>query len=186
MKTNPPLLSQLPTLVNLVQYQAEHQPHQLAYRFLSDGVTESAQLTYQKLDRQARAIAAYLQSVTKPGERALMLYPPGLEFITAFLGCLYAQVIAVPIYPPRSNHHLARFTSVIEDSQATLILTTSSLLEKITTKYAQFFEELRLTKVHLATTENLAPSLALNWREPILDQDTLAFFQYTSGSTGSP
>ncbi|MEQ9355861.1 AMP-binding protein [Coleofasciculus chthonoplastes] len=179
-------LSQVPTLVNLVRYQAQHQPHKLAYRFLSDGVTESDQLTYQELDRQACAIAAYLQSITKPGERALMLYPPGLEFITAFLGCLYAQVIAVPIYPPRSNHHLARFTSVIKDSQATLILTTTSILEKVKNKYSSFFEELRLTEVKWVITENLAASLARDWQETIIDKDILAFLQYTSGSTGTP
>ncbi len=179
-------LSQVPTLVNLVRYQAQHQPHKLAYRFLSDGVTESDQITYQELDRQACAIAAYLQSIAKPGERALMLYPPGLEFITAFLGCLYAQVIAVPIYPPRSNHHLARFTSVIKDSQATLILTTPSILEKVKNKYSSFFEELRLTEVKWVITENIAASLAVDWQEPILDKDIIAFLQYTSGSTGTP
>jgi len=179
-------LSQVPTLVNLVRYQAQHQPHKLAYRFLSDGVTESDQLTYQELDRQACAIAAYLQSIAKPGERALMLYPSGLEFITAFLGCLYAQVIAVPIYPPRSNHHLARFTSVIKDSQATLILTTSSILGQIKKQYSQLFEQLRLTEVRWVTTENIAASLAIDWQETILTQDTLAFLQYTSGSTGTP
>ena len=100
MMTTPNSAAQISTLVDLVQDHAKNQPDKIAYRFLSDGVNESDQLTYQALDQKARAIAAQFQSIAKPGDRALMLYAPGIEFVTAFLGCLYAQIIAVPIYPP--------------------------------------------------------------------------------------
>jgi acyl-CoA synthetase (AMP-forming)/AMP-acid ligase II len=83
--------------------RASHQPEEIVYTFLLDGETESDWLTYQVLDRQARAIAATLQSYQTMGERALLLYPPGLEFVAAFFGCLYAGVVAVPVYPPRRD-----------------------------------------------------------------------------------
>ncbi len=80
------------TLLDIISYRGQSQPDKLAYIFLQNGETESGSLTYGELDKQARAIASHLQSMR--GERALLLYPSGLEFITAFFGCLYAGVIA--------------------------------------------------------------------------------------------
>src|SRR3712207_9139080 len=82
------------TFVDLLRYRAQHQSEQTAYTFLLDGETEVHRLTYQELDIQARAIASQLQCLNAIGSRALLLYPPGLEFITAFFGCLYAGVVA--------------------------------------------------------------------------------------------
>ncbi len=65
------------------------------------------------------------------GERALLLYPPGIEFISVFFGCLYAGVIAVPAYPPRRNQKLSRLQSIATDAQAKIALTNSSVLMKI-------------------------------------------------------
>src|SRR5262245_4858117 len=88
------------TLVDLLRWRALHQSDRRAYTFLMDGETDEVPLTYGELDRQARAIGAMLQRVAAPGERALLLYPPGPEYIAAFFGCLYAGVVAVPAYPP--------------------------------------------------------------------------------------
>src|SRR6266567_2833651 len=88
------------TLVEILRRRVLHQPDRLAYTFLLDGETGEAHLTYTDLDQKARAIGARLQSLGASGERALLLYPPGLEFITGFFGCLYAGVVAVPVYPP--------------------------------------------------------------------------------------
>ncbi|BAZ48523.1 beta-ketoacyl synthase [Nostoc sp. NIES-4103] len=71
------------TLVDLLNYRAYYQPDQVALRFLKDGETETSNLTYQQLDRQSRAIATQLQSQNAIGERVLLIYPPGLEFITS-------------------------------------------------------------------------------------------------------
>jgi len=95
------------SLVDLLCNRALHQPDQIAFTFLKDGETEEISLTYGELDRQARVIAAQLQSLGVTSERALLLYPPGLEFIAAFFGCLYAEVVAVPAYPPRSNQNFS-------------------------------------------------------------------------------
>src|ERR1044072_7331194 len=87
------------SLVDLLRCRAETHPHRVAFTFLSKGSEESS-LTYEELDREARAIASLLQAEASSGARALLLYPSGREFIPAFLGCLYAGVVAVPTYPP--------------------------------------------------------------------------------------
>src|SRR5436853_3486556 len=87
------------TLIDLVKWRARHQVEQPAYACLIDGETEGDQLSYGALDLQARGIASRLAGNAARGDRVLLLYPPGLEFIPAFYGCLYAGLIAVPAYP---------------------------------------------------------------------------------------
>src|SRR5919199_4794010 len=121
------------TLVDLLRYRALHQPDLRAYTFLLDGETQSSNLNYQQLDRLAQAIAAKLQSMGAAGERALLLYPPGLEFISAFFGCLYAGVIAVPAYPPNLSHldrTLPRLRAIMQDARPSVVLTTTALLSR--------------------------------------------------------
>src|SRR5262245_13015979 len=114
------------TLVDLVRRRATIQHEQCAFTFLVDGEAQEQNLTYAALDCRARAIAAQLQTVTAAGERALLLYPPGLDFIAAFLGCVYAGVIAVPACPPRPHRDPARVRFIQADAQARLALTTSA------------------------------------------------------------
>ncbi len=179
----PNTLDKFSTLVDLLRYRALHQPAQTAYTFLQDGETESDSLTYQELDQQARAIAASLQYLDASGERALLLYPPGLEFIAAFFGCLYAGVVAVPAYPPRRNQHLNRLRAIAADAQATIALTTTKILTDVERKFIQAPD---LKGMQWLTTDNVTGDLQKNWQETLLTRDTLAFVQYTSGSTATP
>ncbi|HYO16630.1 MAG TPA: AMP-binding protein, partial [Thermoanaerobaculia bacterium] len=94
--------------IQLLRQRAQQDPNKCAYTFLTDGEEEGASLTYAELDLRARALGAWLQRMDAAGERALLLYNPGLEFIAAFLGCLYAGTAAVPAYPPRSARMLPR------------------------------------------------------------------------------
>ena len=171
------------TFVDRIQDQAIKQPGKTAFTFLQDGETQLDSLTFQQLDIQARAIAAILQSHGAKGERALLLYPPGLEFICAFLGCLYAGVVAVPAYPPRANSSISRLLAIVHDAEAQFALTTQSLKDKIATKFANHSSE---EKVTFIATDNINLNLATDWQKPHLTQDNLAFLQYTSGSTGTP
>ena len=91
------------TLVEMVRHRARCQPNDIAFIYLVDGEHQQVDMTYEELDRQARAIGAWLESLGLVGERALLLYPAGLDFIVGFMGCLYAGVIAVPVYPPRAT-----------------------------------------------------------------------------------
>src|SRR5215212_8726502 len=96
------------SLVELLQQRAASAPERVAYRFLGDGETGESCITYGELNLRARSIAASLQEMGAPGERALLLYPAGLAYVEAFFGCLYAGVIAVPAYPPRLNRNTLR------------------------------------------------------------------------------
>jgi thioester reductase-like protein len=167
--------------IDLLQSRADRQPDQVAYTFLQDGEIPSHQFTYQQLEHQSRAIAATLQVYAKPGDRALLLYPPGLEFITAFFGCLYAGVIAVPAYPPRPNQKLSRLEAIVTDAQAQFALTTTTLLAQVEIRMSQNAPTLRWL-----ATDGVMSALAADWQRPDLSSDTLAFLQYTSGSTGTP
>ena len=106
------------TVVELVRHRARCQPRDVAFTYLVDGENESVQLTYEELDRQARAIAVRLRSQGLAGQRVLLLYPTGLEFIAAFFGCLFAGVVAVPVYPPRRNRSLERIRTIADDARA--------------------------------------------------------------------
>ncbi|MEH2361771.1 fatty acyl-AMP ligase [Nostoc sp.] len=171
------------TLIELLQYRANKQPNQTAYTFLKDGETEEISISYQELEQRARAIAAYLQSLNAKGERALLLYQPGLEYIAAFFGCLYAGVVAVPAYPPRFNKPMPRLQAIVADAQAKVALTTTSILTNVE---EQFPYTPDLAALHWIATETIADDVIEKWQQPLINNDTLAFLQYTSGSTGTP
>ncbi|MFN6568069.1 fatty acyl-AMP ligase [Dendronalium sp. ChiSLP03b] len=171
-------------LVDVLSYRARNQFDQTAYTFLKSGETEAEKLTYGELHLRSQAIAASLQSLNAAGERALLLYQPGLEFIAAFLGCLYAGVIAVPAYPPRQNQNLSRLQAIAQDAQPKVILTSTSLFDKLQNSSKQ--ESLEISGLHWLATDKLSNDLAQAWQPQELYSDTLAFLQYTSGSTGNP
>ena len=173
------------TGADLLSYRCDRQPDRLAFTFLQDGRTESGSLTYGELARRSRAIAAQLQAIGAWGERVLLLYPPGLDYIAAFFGCLYAGAIAVPTYPPRNQRHAARLhaaVSIAIDSQAAIALTTTAILSQVQSLLANKIS----TNLKWLATDKIPFGLEDDWQEPVLNADTLAFLQYTSGSTGTP
>ncbi|MEO1377376.1 MAG: fatty acyl-AMP ligase [Cyanobacteria bacterium J06635_10] len=170
-------------LVDLLCYRSEYQPRDTAFTFLPKGEAEEISITYQQLDKKARAIAAALQSMKANGERALLLYQPGLEFIAAFFGCLYAGVVAVPVYPPRRNHHSNRLQAIVSDAQATIVLTTTSVFSNVEKTLKS---EPELALLRCITTDEIDSNRASDWQPLLIDSDALAFLQYTSGSTGTP
>jgi acyl transferase domain-containing protein/acyl-CoA synthetase (AMP-forming)/AMP-acid ligase II/acyl carrier protein len=168
------------SFVDVVRGQAADRPDLAAFTFLENGETESDALTYAQLDRNARAVAARLQASTSAGDRALLLYPPGLDFIAAFLGCLYAGVVAVPAYPPRRNRSIERLNAIGADAQATVALTNATGAKSL----ARGDGGVLGVPVLVADRDaGLDPEA---WVAPSLEPGTLAFLQYTSGSTGTP
>jgi acyl transferase domain-containing protein/acyl-CoA synthetase (AMP-forming)/AMP-acid ligase II/pimeloyl-ACP methyl ester carboxylesterase/acyl carrier protein len=176
-------LSKQTTLIDRLQEQESTQPHKKAFTFLADGETEIDQLTYQQLNEKAKAIAFVLQSHHAQGQRALLLFQPGLDFITAFMGCLYAGVVAVPVYPPRANRSLERLQAIITDASATFALTTKSIQEQVASKFTSHDAS---QKIQFIATDGLTLDLASSWIKPKVTLNSLAFLQYTSGSTGKP
>ncbi|MGL5805792.1 MAG: fatty acyl-AMP ligase, partial [Xenococcaceae cyanobacterium] len=178
--------TQSATLIELLRDRAINQSDRHGYTFLIDGKKESAPITYSELDRQARAIGALLQQYQAKGERALLLYPQGLEVLAAFCGCLYAGVIAIPVPPPESGRlkrTLPRLRSIVKDAQATFALTTAGILELVENVRDEFPEFDRMRWIDTATVDL---NLAEQWQDPEVDRDALAYLQYTSGSTSTP
>ncbi len=171
------------SLVEVGRRHARDKGSRLAYRWLQDGEVEDGLLTFSALDLQARAVAAQLQSWRLSGSRALLLYPPGLDFVTAFLGCLYAGLTAVPVSLPRRNQSLSRLQRIAEDCEPTVILSTETLPGEAHTRCR---EDTLLGQLRWLATDCLSSDLADQWQMPDLSRDDLALLQYTSGSTGSP
>lgn len=177
------------TLVEILRWRALQRPGQRTYTsftYLVDGEAEGCQLGGPELDCQARSIGALLQSCVASGERALLLYPTGLEFIAAFFGCLYAGVIAVPLPPPnlaQPQRSLPKLRAIINDAQPAVVLTTSAILSSTECLFKQAPE---LQKMRWVATDKVAGGLAQEWRDPAVTRNTLALLQYTSGSTAEP
>jgi len=150
---------------------------------MSDGEHIDIEWTYADLDRKARSIATRLLNMGLEGERALLLYPSGLDFVAAFFGCLYAGVTAVPAYPPRRNRNMARIESISNDAEAKIALTTGDVLERVQTMIG---DTPTLQQIRWRATDSWDDSLADEWQRPDVHGETLAFLQYTSGTTGTP
>ncbi|MCC7086765.1 MAG: aminotransferase class I/II-fold pyridoxal phosphate-dependent enzyme [Pirellulales bacterium] len=170
-------------LVDLLRHRAAHQSNDLGFLYLVDGEKEEIRWTYAELDRRARAIAAWLQSRNLQGERALLLYPTGLDFVAAFFGCVYAGVVAVPAYPPRKNRSLERIEAIADDAEAKVALSTQEVLDRV---QGVLDENPGLRSLHWCATDRFPEGIERDWRQPEVHGDTLAFLQYTSGSTGTP
>ena len=176
--------NKISTLVDLLRLRSLHEPGRTAYRFLADGETEASHVTYGELDLRARAVGALLQSVSLHGARVLLLYPPGLDFVAAFFGCLYAGAVAVPSSPPRPSRGLGRVRAVADDAQAACALTTTQVLSRVELLPEKPAELARFGP--WLATDRLADEWAAEWREPSTSGDALAYLQYTSGSTSTP
>ncbi len=184
---------EISTLIDLLTHRAIDRANQTAYTFLTDGHTKEISISYEELDRQSRTIASKLQLNSNIGSRVLLLYPPGLEFVAAFFGCIYAGRVAVPVYPPRPNHSLSRLQAIIADAQATIALTTAGVLSHVEQGFAEFPDLHNISwiatdniKNNDIGNDNVENNLAQAWRKPAANSDTLAVLQYTSGSTGTP
>jgi amino acid adenylation domain-containing protein len=169
------------TLVELLRGRAAEDLQGKGYTFLRDD-GESESLSFRDLDERARGVAALLQERARPGDRALLLYAPGLDFIAAFFGCLYAGVVAVPAYPPQSKRSFPRLLALARDARPAVALTTSALLRRLEPARAQM-PELAAIPCLATDQEVLDPGA---WRDPGVRGESLAFLQYTSGSTALP
>lgn len=182
-------MTQPSTLVDLLRERSQHQSDLDAYTFLADGKTESGTLTYATLDLQARAIAAAIQALTARGTNVLVVYPydAGLEFVSAFFGCLYAGVVAVTDNPPRKSAAIAKLQIRARASEATVLISTAGFLEHLKTQLIKNPDLAPyLNKLTWLATDTVPMDQASAWVQPDLEPDTLAFLQYTSGSTGDP
>ncbi|MEO5368586.1 MAG: SDR family NAD(P)-dependent oxidoreductase [Magnetococcus sp. DMHC-1] len=159
----------------------------MAFTFLKDGKVETDRYTFAELDRQARAIAVELARLGgRQGERALLLYPPGSEFMAAFMGALYAGIIAIPAPPPdaaRLRRTLPRLRTIAQDAQASLVLATRDVIDLLTRDQDDLVD---FPPMQWLASDQVAGESASAWQMPPLEKQGIAFLQYTSGSTSIP
>ncbi|HVF91386.1 MAG TPA: aminotransferase class I/II-fold pyridoxal phosphate-dependent enzyme [Blastocatellia bacterium] len=166
------------TIIERLRHHATTQPGVSAYTFLREG-GEAESLTFRELEKRTRDLALALSKRAGVGERALLLYPSGLEFITAFLACLYAGIIAVPATTPRKNRSANRLQAIFDDATPRLILTTSDIASTVRRAFPDV--------TGIIPTDTLDMTSAGGDEDlPELRPETVAFLQYTSGSTGTP
>lgn len=179
-------------LLDVLVNRTEENPEAIQFRFLHTGELDDSveELTRRQVLERASALGAVLAEQTQPGERILLLYPPGLETFVAFFACLHADLIAVPMTPPdpgRMSQTLPRLLAIVEQSGAKLVLSTAAVVEM-----AQPFLEGIPAMANLrwlATDEafsTASKTSALPGRRPGRKPDAIAFLQYTSGSLGTP
>ncbi|WP_338480979.1 condensation domain-containing protein [Pseudomonas trivialis] len=166
--------------IDVLEANALHFPQRAALHFLPDGVDIGETLTFAQLHEQSRSLAAALQARYNPGERVLLMLPSSLDYVRTFCACLYAGLIAVPLFPPpsRKPRHLDRVRNVVIDAQPALILAP--------VEHCEALRELVDHRVHVLTVHDLGTPPAGQWQRPSIDAATVAFLQYTSGSTGTP
>lgn len=172
--------------VDVIRGRATHQPNQIAYIYVAGGAEEEVRLTYSELDKRARAIAALLRKHGAVDECILLLYPSNLDFLVAFMGCLYARCIAVSTYlpaPAHLNRTLSRFHPILEHVRPKFVLTSA---QTIVSAKKQFLDTLWGDSTCWLASDTIAEELADQWQPLPISGDTLAFLQFTSGSTSTP
>lgn len=168
------------TISEILEERAILQPENIAYIFLKDGEHTEEKITYLELHQSAERIAVKLKEYCKKGDRAILFFPPGLDFIKGFFGCLYAGVIAVPSYPPKKNRHNEKLAAMMDDCRPKAILTSSA------SGYSKAIETINSTGNPTIEIDQLPDHLSEGTVSSGINPHDIAFIQYTSGSTGIP
>lgn len=157
-------------------------PDKTAIAWLENGLDAHSEVNFAELHSRIVELAQVIQTQCTVGDRAMLLYPTGLDYPIAFLACLYAGVIAVPAYPPESFavSHIERLRSIITDAQPRLILTTSNGRPPV----VGMLKELRLTGMEVLATDVNCSGYGVGKSQR--RRHEIAFLQYTSGSTSQP
>ncbi|MFI6041783.1 amino acid adenylation domain-containing protein [Nocardia sp. NPDC051321] len=180
--------SRVATLVELLRVRADQLGGNTCLTVLADGESEQDRLSYEQLDRKARALAVRLTTVADPLDRAVLVYPPGVDFLVAFFGCLYAGLIAVPVAPPLDTATATRLAGVLRDAEPACVLTTTMFRDALVQTPAQL-PALRLlpaTLPPILATDDGTDADPADWRATSVDPQRIAMLQYTSGSTREP
>jgi 8-amino-7-oxononanoate synthase len=175
---------QVRSLADLLEQRAADEPNRAAYTFLVDGESDAEAITYGELERRAAAIAATVRERCELGDRVVVLLPPGLDFIAAFLACSYAGVVAVPAFrptPARLGRMLPKLARIASDSGASAVLTSAALRDRVGSG-----EDAELPPLEWLAVDDLPEAAGEGWQRPVVSADDLALLQYTSGSTAQP
>jgi acyl-CoA synthetase (AMP-forming)/AMP-acid ligase II/alkylation response protein AidB-like acyl-CoA dehydrogenase/acyl carrier protein len=171
----------VPTLVDVLEHWGEVRANERALTFLLDGEAEAAVITFADLRDRARAVAVEVAARAQAGDRALLSFSSGPDFVAAFFGCLYAGVIAVPVVATGREQHEQTLRNIAADARPSVILAQASELSVLRERLG----EQAGTSRHWIAADQVDGSGSA-WRRPPIGASTLAMLQYTSGSTGAP
>lgn len=175
-------IAKLKTFVDIVRARSDVDRDEAAFTFYGETDSIFERLTYEELDRRARALAATLQENHVSGGRAVLLFQPGMDYIVSVYGCFYAGVVAVPVFTPRPGGSFKRIRQVVENSGATIVLTNEMILGLV----KMVGIDKQVPHIRWVTSESISIDSADHWVRPDINEDSLALLQYTSGSTGDP
>ena len=170
-------------LVDLLQANASHAGDKQAFCFLRDHYGDTVSITYRALHERAMAIGGELQSLVAQGECAMLLFSPGLDFVAAFFGCLYAGVVAVPAAFPTRSRSASALEAIVNASNPAVILSTERDCE-LARKLCDGLPS--MSRRPWIATDIVGNDSQRTWRDPQVDARQVAFLQFTSGSTSSP
>lgn len=182
-------LEEVSTLVDVLERRGRAIERGTVFHFLPEGAKESMAGDAHWVQREARIVARRLRNVAEPLDRALLLFPPGLDFIPAFFGCLYAGAIAVPCYPPKRNRPDLRLRGIVEDCQPSVLLGPQKVLDEIRERRLPSLESGRMRSLAVDLSAPTTGGEVDNGEDLACDgikSDRVAFLQYTSGSTSAP
>ena len=164
-------------MIDVLRAHAEHRPNQVAYRFLGDGEHVTATMKYAELDVLAKSVARTLRELGDAQQRVILAHTPGLDFIVDLMGCLYAGMVAVPVYPPTGHREIATADAVIRASRPVAVLSDQPVIASALGDAA---------RVPGLSPPARGAAVATEWAQPTLECESLALLQFTSGSTGTP
>jgi len=181
--------NQFETIVALAQCRSQKNANKPFIQWLDRGNVEGKSYTYSEMDSYARALAVHINQTLDKNKHqencsrqkvALIITQPGLDFVVSFFACLYAGVIAVPTYPPKKNESLDKFRLLIADAEAKVIITDETTLHLV--------KDLKNNnpRLDMILASKVDTALSSLWEYPRINKNSTAFYQYTSGSTGSP
>jgi acyl-CoA synthetase (AMP-forming)/AMP-acid ligase II/acyl carrier protein len=171
------------SILEVLRQRAADDPTTVVYRFAFEDNSVVGELTYADVDARARAIGGWLQSKGCHGRPVSLIFLPGLDYVAAFFGTLYAGAIAVPLSPPASPPAVARVEAVLADTNCRMVLTSDELLSRMARLVGGPDTH---SEIEVATTQSILAASRLAWSDPAVQNDSIAFLQYTSGSTAAP
>lgn len=193
------------SFIDVLAEQAKKIPDSKILSFINDDLEIIESITVQELLYKVKATAGFLQTKLRAGDRAVLVYPPSLDFIIAYLACLHAKIISIPVFPPINKVLTEQIQHITKDADPHLFLTNSEVLSKIKTlikakkianlpflrnlealKKVKEFDEWNYDKIDWVATDKISFNNGPVWQPEIIKPDDIAFLQYTSGSTNNP
>lgn len=169
------------SFITVLQETANSTPHKTAFKFLKSGAVDES-ITYIELLNEVKQLASFMQQQGYAGKRALIMYSSSITYIKVFLACMFAKVIAIPVYPPTLSNNMDRIRNIMKHSSADIIFTTTTLRSRLN----RLLNNTSKDSLTWVSFDEIELPYINDWNVPDINITTETFLQYTSGSTSAP